>query len=166
MDFFYSWWTDGTATATYTNQAAGGYSVAWSGNKGNLVGGKGWATGTSSYLAVYGWSKSPLIEYYMVENFGTYDPSSAATLMGTMTSKAWNTESCRLRVRIQHLLKELQPFSSIGLSVRPNAAAELSPRKSFRCLGQARLNFGTTMDYQIVATEGHNSAASSDIVVS
>lgn len=45
--YYYSWWTDGTATATYTNGAGGQYSVSWSGNTGNLVGGKGWNPGSA-----------------------------------------------------------------------------------------------------------------------
>lgn len=48
--YFYSWWTDGTATATYTNKAGGSFDVVWSGGKGNLVGGKGWATGAARYV--------------------------------------------------------------------------------------------------------------------
>ncbi len=46
--FYYSWWTDGAADATYTNGAAGQYSIQWSGNAGNLVGGKGWNPGNNN----------------------------------------------------------------------------------------------------------------------
>lgn len=45
--FFYSWWSDGGAAATYTNQAGGRYTVRWS-NGGNLVGGKGWKPGVTA----------------------------------------------------------------------------------------------------------------------
>lgn len=45
--FYYSWWSDGTATATYTNEDAGTYNLQWSGNSGNLVGGKGWNPGSN-----------------------------------------------------------------------------------------------------------------------
>ncbi|KAF5366575.1 hypothetical protein D9758_008916 [Tetrapyrgos nigripes] len=98
--FYYSWWTDGAAQATYTNGAGGQYSLSWSGNNGNLVGGKGWNPGTStnvisysgtyqpngnSYLSVYGWTRSPLIEYYVVESYGSYNPSSAAAKKGSVT---------------------------------------------------------------------------------
>jgi hypothetical protein len=45
--YYYSWWTDGAAQATYTNGGGGQYSLNWSGNNGNLVGGKGWNPGTN-----------------------------------------------------------------------------------------------------------------------
>jgi endo-1,4-beta-xylanase len=44
--FYYSFWTDGGAAVTYTNKAAGEYSVTWSGS-GNFVGGKGWMPGAA-----------------------------------------------------------------------------------------------------------------------
>lgn len=46
--YYYSFWTDGGAQVTYTNGAAGQYSVTWSGN-GNFVGGKGWNPGGPRY---------------------------------------------------------------------------------------------------------------------
>ena len=75
--FYYSFWTDGGSDVTYTNGAAGSYSVKW-GSGGNFVGGKGWQKGSArninykgtyqpqgnSYLAIYGWTTNPLIEYY------------------------------------------------------------------------------------------------------
>ena len=45
--YYYSWWTDGAGSATYTNGGGGQYSLSWSGN-GNLVGGKGWNPGSAS----------------------------------------------------------------------------------------------------------------------
>ena len=87
--FYYSFWTDGRGQIDYNNGAAGSYSVSWQ-NVGNFVGGKGWNPGAggknvtysgtwngasvNSYLALYGWTRNPLIEYYVVESFGTYNP--------------------------------------------------------------------------------------------
>ena len=42
--YFFSWWTDDASPATYTNEDGGRYTVQWEAG-GNLVGGKGWATG-------------------------------------------------------------------------------------------------------------------------
>ncbi|KAK3113608.1 hypothetical protein LTR53_008936 [Teratosphaeriaceae sp. CCFEE 6253] len=66
--YYYSFWTDGAGTVQYTNGAGGEYKVTWSGNAGNWVAGKGWATGAirdisfsgtyapngNSYLSIYG----------------------------------------------------------------------------------------------------------------
>ncbi|RYP51860.1 hypothetical protein DL770_011028 [Monosporascus sp. CRB-9-2] len=61
--YFYLWWTDGGSELTYTNEAGGQYS----------------------YLAVYGWTRDPLVEYYVLENFGTYDPRSQGKKMGSVS---------------------------------------------------------------------------------
>lgn len=42
--------------------------------------------GGDSLLALYGWTTSPLVEYYVIETYGTYNPGSAGTKLGTVTS--------------------------------------------------------------------------------
>lgn len=42
--YFYSWWTDGGGSATYTMGEGSRYSVTWK-DTGNFVGGKGWNPG-------------------------------------------------------------------------------------------------------------------------
>jgi endo-1,4-beta-xylanase len=46
--YYYSFWTDGGGSVTYTNGDAGAYSVEWT-NSGNFVGGKGWNPGSARY---------------------------------------------------------------------------------------------------------------------
>lgn len=39
-----------------------------------------------SLLALYGWTTSSLVEYYVIETYGSYNPGSAGILKGTATS--------------------------------------------------------------------------------
>jgi endo-1,4-beta-xylanase len=46
--YYYSFWTDGGGSIRFTLESGGAYSVTWSGNNGNWVGGKGWQPGTTN----------------------------------------------------------------------------------------------------------------------
>ncbi|KAK7023692.1 hypothetical protein VNI00_016575 [Paramarasmius palmivorus] len=168
-------WTDGAAQATYTNGNSGSYTLTWSGNNGNLVGGKGWNPGSSSrtinysgtyqpngnsYLSIYGWTRNPLIEYYVVESYGSYNPSSAAQKKGTvtcdgasydvLTTMRYNQPSIDGTQTFQQFWSvrnpKKQPGGSISGSV--NVACHFNAWKNFG------MNLGSEHNYQIVATEG------------
>ncbi|MFC3811944.1 glycoside hydrolase family 11 protein [Lacihabitans lacunae] len=81
--FFYTLYTSGgTSDLTFpnANTYAGNFQIDYT-NVGDVVGGKGWKPGSSrtinynvgsisgsyNFVGVYGWTKSPLIEYYVVE---------------------------------------------------------------------------------------------------
>ena len=40
----------------------------------------------NSYLSVYGWTTDPLHEFYITESYGSYNPGSGGTHMGTVDS--------------------------------------------------------------------------------
>ncbi|KAG8807086.1 hypothetical protein FRC17_004662 [Serendipita sp. 399] len=178
--FYYSFWTDGAGTVYYTNGPAGQYSVQWSGNRGNWVGGKGWNPGTSrtirytadyrpngnSYLAVYGWTRNPLIEYYIVESFGTYNPSSGATRRGSVTSDGGTYDiltSQRVNAPSIDGTRTFTQYWSVRKSKRTSGSVTTANHfNAWRSLG---LNLGTHF-YQIVATEGYQSSGSATVTVS
>ncbi|KAJ4396372.1 hypothetical protein N0V93_000591 [Gnomoniopsis smithogilvyi] len=179
--FFYSNWNDGTGTVTYNNGAAGAYSVSWQ-NAGNLVVGKGWATGTeqpitytgtwdnsdvNSYLSVYGWTKSPLVEYYIVENFGSYNPSSVsdAKKMGTVESDGSTYDIYETQRVNQPSISGTATFNQYW-SIRQDkrVGGTVTTKNHFDAWAKAGMTLGTH-DYQIVAVEGYQSSGSADITV-
>ncbi|KAL2136977.1 hypothetical protein VTI74DRAFT_11159 [Chaetomium olivicolor] len=176
--YYYSFWTDGGPNVRYTNEAGGQYSVTWSGN-GNWVGGKGWNPGTArtinytgtyqpngnSYLAVYGWTRNPLVEYYVVENFGTYDPSTGATRLGSVTTdgSTYNIyKTTRTNAPSIEGTRTFEQYWSVRVNKRVGGSVNMAAH--FNAWQQAGLRLGTH-DYQIVATEGYYSSGSATINV-
>ncbi|KFY97863.1 hypothetical protein V500_01907 [Pseudogymnoascus sp. VKM F-4518 (FW-2643)] len=176
--YFYSFWHDDQGTASYQNKAGGGYSLNW-GGQGNVVAGKGWNPGKAQtitysgsfqtsgngYLAVYGWTKNPLIEYYIVESFGNYDPSSAASSKGSITVDGSSYKILQTTRTNQPSIEgtsTFQQYWSVRSSHRTSGSVDVSAHfKAWAALG---MTLGSH-DYQIVATEGYHSTGSSDIVV-
>ncbi|KAJ8092905.1 hypothetical protein PM082_023539 [Marasmius tenuissimus] len=185
--YYYSWWTDNAAQATYTNGGGGQYTLQWSGNNGNLVGGKGWNPGASSrtinysgtytpngnsYLSVYGWTRSALIEYYVVESYGSYNPSSAAQRKGTVTCNGASYDvlsTWRYNAPSIDGTQTFQQFWSVR-NPKKQPGGQISGSVDVACHFNAWSSFGMQLgsqhNYQIVATEGYQSSGSATITVS
>ncbi|PNP48601.1 hypothetical protein TGAMA5MH_00291 [Trichoderma gamsii] len=178
--YYYSYWNDGHAGVTYTNGAGGSFSVNWA-NSGNFVGGKGWNPGSStrtinysgsynpngnSYLSIYGWSKNPLIEYYIVENFGTYNPSTGTTKLGEVTSDGSVYDIYRTQRVNQPSIIGTATFYQYW-SVRRNhrSSGSVNVGNHFNAWRNLGLTLGQ-LDYQIVAVEGYFSSGNANINVS
>ncbi|KAF4993126.1 hypothetical protein FDECE_13506 [Fusarium decemcellulare] len=178
--YYYSFWTDNPNTVTYTNQNGGSFSVQWSGNNGNFVGGKGWNPGAvrtinysgnyspngNSYLAIYGWTRNPLIEYYIVENFGTYNPSSGATKKGEVTVDGSVYDiyvSTRTNAPSIEGTRTFQQYWSVRRSKRSSGSVNTGTH--FNAWKNVGLNLGS-FDYQILAVEGYYSSGSATMTVS
>ncbi|KAI0476039.1 Xyn11A, glycoside hydrolase family 11 protein [Xylariaceae sp. FL0804] len=177
--FYYSFWTDGGATVDYENGDAGEYSITWSGD-GDFVGGKGWETGsdrsiafsgsfepgTNAYLAVYGWSTDPLHEYYIVENYGDYNPGSAGTYMGTVDSDDSTYDIYTAERTDAASIEGTSTFTQFW-SIRQDkrTSGTVTTATHFDAWSALGMTLGT-FNYQIMATEGYDSTGSSDITVS
>ncbi|KAH7236803.1 glycosyl hydrolases family 11-domain-containing protein [Fusarium redolens] len=178
--YYFSFWTDTPNAVTYTNGNGGQFSMQWSGN-GNHVGGKGWMPGTSrtikysgsynpngnSYLAVYGWTRNPLIEYYIVESFGTYNPSSGAQKKGEINVDGSIYDilvSTRVNApSIEGNGKTFQQFWSVRRNKRSSGSVNTGAH--FQAWKNVGLNLGNH-DYQILAVEGYYSSGSASMTVS
>ncbi|EJD47899.1 hypothetical protein AURDEDRAFT_123115 [Auricularia subglabra TFB-10046 SS5] len=177
--YYYSWWTDGNGQVTYTNGAAGQYSITWSGNNGNFVGGKGWNPGSArnvsftanyqpngnSYLSVYGWTTNPLIEYYIMESFGTYNPGSQLTHKGTVTSDG-GTYDVYMGTRVnQPSISGTATFNQyFSIRQQKRTSGTVTTANHFNAWKSMGLPMGS-FNYQILATEGYFSSGSSSVTV-
>lgn len=180
--FYYSYWKD-TGSATMTLGSGGNYSVSWNLGSGNFVGGKGWSTGSSSrrigynagawqpsgnaYLTVYGWTTSPLIEYYIVDSWGSWRPPGGSS-QGTISTDGGSYNLYRTQRVNQPSIQGTATFYqywSVRTSKRATGSnATVTVGNHVNGWRGRGWNLGNH-NYQVMATEGFQSSGYSNLTV-
>lgn len=175
-------WTDGGGKVNVTNGSGGNFSVNWT-NCGNFVVGKGWNYGTANrvcnynagvfspsgngYLSFYGWTRNSLIEYYIVDTWGTYRPTG--TYKGTVTSdggtydiyttQRYNAPSIDGTQSFTQFWSVRQTKRPTGQNVQINFANHVN---AWRSKG---MNLGSSWSYQALCVEGYQSSGNANVTV-
>lgn len=178
--YYWSFWKDTGGSVSMTLGSGGSYTTTWS-NVGNFTAGKGWKPGSATkvinftgsfnggsngYLAVYGWTRNALIEYYVVENYGSWTPPGG-TSKGTFTSDGGTYNIYQTTRTNQPSIDGTQTFQqywSVRTSKRSSGTVTFANHvAAWKAKG---MNMGSSYDYQIMETEGYQSSGSSNITVS
>ena len=180
---FHTFWHD-SGEGCLTLAHDGSYEVQWAlGSKGNLVAGRGWRRGSADrvvgyharrfspglngYLTLYGWSRNPLVEYYVVDNWGGFvPPGPTAVPLGTVKSDGGTYRIYRMRRIEQPSIAGTATFNqywSVRTERRPVGRDNIiTLANHFDAWRRAGMILGS-LDYQVLATEGFGSNGESAV---
>lgn len=176
--YTYEYWKD-TGSGSLVLKPDG-FSVDWS-NINNLLGRKGLRPGSrsnvvayeanyqpngNSYLCVYGWTRSPLVEYYIVESWGTWRPPGGEGFQGTVTCDGATYDLYRVQRINQPSIDGITNFAQY-FSVRQQKRT--SGTITVGCHFDAWVSKGMTMGslYEVSMTvEGYQSSGKADVKMS
>ncbi|KAK3675705.1 hypothetical protein LTR78_004346 [Recurvomyces mirabilis] len=164
------------------NLGAGTYSMYWTnGVNGDFVVGLGWSQGAArtitysanyqasssgSYLSVYGWVNSPQSEYYVVENYGSYNPCSGAQSLGSLSSDGGSYNVCTDTRTNQPSItgtSTFKQFFSVRQSKRSSGSVTVGNHFNY----WARSGFGNgNFNFQVFAVEAFNGKGSATVTMS
>ncbi|KAG6831422.1 hypothetical protein H0H92_010635 [Tricholoma furcatifolium] len=179
--YFYSLYLEDSATDTTLTVNGDSYSLTWGSDAVDIVAGVGWNPGSAqtitysgsfstsgnAYLSVYGWTTSPLVEYYILENYGDYNPTSDFSLEGTVTTDGATYNIYQTtRTDAPSIESDSSTFGqywSVRQSLRTGGT--VTTANHFNAWAALGMSMGT-FNYQILATEGYESSGSSSITVS
>lgn len=175
--YYYQMWTNGTGSACMTLNSGNSYSTTWSG-VGDFVDGVGWnpgssqtvsfnaslnASGGTTLVSLYGWSTSPLVEYYIEEDYSG-SPNTAGTYEGQVTSDGGTYNIYEHQQVNQPSIQGTTTFEQyLAIRTSPTSSGTITTQNFINAWASHGMNLGS-MNYQILATEAWGGGSGSDSV--
>ncbi|KAF2464349.1 glycoside hydrolase [Lindgomyces ingoldianus] len=163
---YWQFWQEGGGNIKCNNGGGGSYTCTWSG--GGFVAGKGYQPGGSravkysgtytpkgpGYLALYGWTKNPLIEYYIVESYDILAPGEPWTRKGNFTFDEGTYELYQSTRNNKPSIVGTATFQQYwSVRTEKRVGGTITTGKHFDAWAKAGMKLGNH-DYMIIATEG------------
>lgn len=183
--FYFTFWKDG-GDACMKLGADGSYTIDYRLGRSNLVAGTGWnpgstrrkvgynaatfEAGTNSYLTLYGWTTDPLIEYYVVDSWGSNftPPGEDAPVLGTIEVDGGTYNIYRTQRVNKPSIRGTQTFYqywSVRTERRPTGIDQTIDFPAHVAAWETHgLRLGK-MNYQVMATEGYGSTGKASLRV-
>jgi endo-1,4-beta-xylanase len=177
--YHYEYWKD-NGSGTMILGEGGNFSCTWDATNGNILFRKGLRPGVknqvitysadykpngNSYLTVYGWTKNPLIEYYIVDGWGSWRPPGG-TSKGTVTSDGGTYdiyETTRTNAPSIEGTKTFQQYWSVRKE--KTTSGTITCLNHFNAWENKGMNMGSF--YEVAFNvEGYHSSGSADLTMS
>jgi endo-1,4-beta-xylanase len=174
--YTYEYWKDqGTGCLTNTSN---GFSVEWT-NVSNLLGRKGLRPGSksqivsyqatyapvgSSYLCVYGWTRNPLVEYYIVDSWGDWRPPGGMAL-GSIESDGGTYELYRTERMNAPSIDGTRTFPQYwSVRTAKRTSGTITVANHFDAWTSAGMNTGSLYEVSMTV-EGYQSSGTADVAM-
>jgi endo-1,4-beta-xylanase len=174
--YTYEYWKD-QGTGCLTNKS-NGFSVEWT-NVNNLLGRKGLRPGSksqivsyqatyapvgSSYLCVYGWTRNPLVEYYIVDSWGDWRPPGG-TALGSIESDGGTYELYRTERENAPSIDGTRTFSQYwSVRTAKRTSGTITVANHFNAWTSAGMNTGSLYEVSMTV-EGYQSSGTADVAL-
>ena len=172
-----NWFVDGSVTLVVKS---GGFSLTWNGVT-DVVGRVGLRPGSgnqvitynanyqpngNSYLCLYGWTTDPLVEYYVVDGWGSWRPPGG-TAIGTVTSDGGTYDIYQMQQTNQPSIlghnADFPQFWSVRQQKKTSGTITLANHVS--AWANKGMNMGSSYEVSM-AVEGYKSSGTADVTFS